>query len=201
MKAPIELQNLPMLLERYYPGAMQFPVWVERKYNGVRCVIVVDCVGRSEAYSREGRVLAAGARAATEVAERCGPGYYDGELVGPSFRATLSAVKRKDPATLRYKCWERIHEYLPGSIANAAPLIRRKVGLVGLMRAPWVDASAQCVDLVPGGWAWSEEELGKMLDLAIRRGWEGLVIKDPAGWYRFGVRSKAWMKLRPKGEE
>lgn len=206
MKAPIVLPSWywPMLLERYFPGAMEFPVWVERKYNGFRCVIVVpdprgnSFVSEPAAFSREGRVLEAGTRAAREIAERCGPGYYDGELVGPSFRATASAVKSKNPSSLRYKCWDRLI-VLPMEGRMEVALTERKSWLAPLMAPPWADTVNRCVDLVPGGWVWSEEELERALDLAIRRGWEGLVIKNGRSGYRCGVRSRNWMKLKPQG--
>lgn len=204
MKAPILLEHTPMLMEKYYPGAMQFPVWVERKYNGVRCVVVVGnpMHGQSRdpiAYSREGRVLEAGLEAARDMARLVGSGYFDGELVGASFRATLAAVKRKDPSTLRFKVWDMLY---PGeamvSGRTSRQLHARRLGLLPLMPAPWVDSWRRCVDLVPGGFANSEEQLQEMYKLAMKRGWEGLVIKDPRAGYRCGERTRLWMKMKPK---
>lgn len=205
MKAKIELQNLPMLLERYYSGAMEWPVWVERKHNGVRCVIVVPPSGLdnggARAYSREGRVLEAGIEAARDMDRYCGPGVYDGELCGPSFRETLSQVKRKDPAYLRYKVWDRLsfNEWLSGRSFQSIP--QRRMGLVGLMVPPWHDAMRRCVDLVPGGYVHTEAELQAAFDLAIRRGWEGLVVKDPRSGYHCNERRRDWMKMKPAGVE
>jgi hypothetical protein len=44
---------IPMLLQKWYPGALAFPFWAERKINGVRCCVVVTAT-EARAMSREG---------------------------------------------------------------------------------------------------------------------------------------------------
>ncbi len=48
------------------------------------------------------------------------------------------------------------------------------------------------------GWLqeWTTEELEKRLELAVERGTEGLMIKDPASRYQAGVRGWSWVKYK-----
>lgn len=48
------------------------------------------------------------------------------------------------------------------------------------------------------GWLqeWTAEELEKRLELAVERGTEGLMIKDPASRYQAGVRGWSWVKYK-----
>lgn len=48
------------------------------------------------------------------------------------------------------------------------------------------------------GWLqeWTAEELEKRLELAVERGTEGLMIKDPSSRYQAGVRGWSWVKYK-----
>lgn len=184
----------PMLLQKFHAGCHSWPYWVERKYNGVRCVIVNDgrCVGT---YSRSGNGLAAGRLAAHEIWQRARPGVYDGELVGASLPVTLSAVKRGDPRRLRFKVFDylTLGEWAAGR--SDRPLMERRRALVDLIQRPGLGLDS-VVDVVRGQLIHDPGALAFEAARALDRGWEGLVAKDPAAPYVCGERSRGWLKIK-----
>lgn len=187
----------PMLLTDYAgPASMQWPAWVERKYDGVRCVIVVDDDG-ARAISREGLPLAAGQAAADWIAARGVRGLIDGELVGATFRRTLSAIKRNDPEYLRLKVWDYLTLEEVAAGRSDRQLAARRAGLVALMPEPSADAIQGPVDLVSGCYVADDEALERVYRDAMRRRWEGLVAKDPCAPYVCGTRSRGWRRCKP----
>ena len=183
----------PQLLTCYGDHVITYPLWAERKYDGVRCVIIVQR-GAGDAYSREGNRLPAGQAAADEVARLAGDGVYDGELVGASLPVTLSAVKRGDGSGLRYKAFDHLtlDEWSAGGSGRS--LAARKAALAALMPRP--SDRDRVVDVVPGKWCRDEDELTRVFDHAVSLQWEGVVAKMDAP-YQCGKRAKSWMKLKP----
>lgn len=184
---------MTMLLRNFEDSPVAYPTWVERKINGIRCIIVVrDGVGVG--MSREGHVIAAADGMAQIMAAACGDGVYDGELDGGTWGATQSAVKRGDGRNLCYRAWDALtlDEWALG--ISRCSLSQRKAGLVGLLRPEY--RGGRC-GIVKGQWAANEDELGGMFMDAVSRGWEGVVIKDPSAPYLVGQRSGAWQKLKP----
>jgi ATP-dependent DNA ligase len=186
--------NTPMLLQKFHPGCRAWPYWVERKYDGVRCFIVVD--GSSVwACARSGNRLWAGERAAREIWERARPGVYDGELVGASLPVTLSAVKRGDTRRLRFKVFDylTIDEWATGR--SDRPLMERRRALVDLIQRPGLGLDS-VVDVVRGQLIRDAGALAFEAARALDRGWEGLVAKDPNAPYLCGGRSRGWLKIK-----
>lgn len=180
----------PQLLSKWYPGALAFPLHCERKVNGFRCMIHVSADGRGRAYSREGNVLVAGQLVADAVARAAGPGVWDGELAGDTFRETVSAVKRRSPAGLRFHAWDVLS--LPQWAAGGTddPLELRRGCLQALRGVPAVEVVASVL-------VHDEGELDARFRVAICEGWEGLVLKRPGSPYRCGLRSADWCKMKP----
>lgn len=188
--------NTPMLLQKFHAGCRAWPYWVERKYNGVRCTIVNDGCNLHMAYSREGKVMAAGVAAVIEIAERAlNPGVYDGELVGASLRVTLSAVKRGDPRGLRFKVFDHLTLDEWASGRSDRPLKERRRALVDLIQRPGLGLDS-VVDVVRGQVIRDAGALAFETARALDRGWEGLVAKDPAAPYVCGERSWGWLKIK-----
>jgi ATP-dependent DNA ligase len=186
--------NTPMLLQKFHPGCRAWPYWVERKYDGVRCFVVVD--GSSVwACARSGNRLWAGERAAHEIWERARPGVYDGELVGASLPVTLSAVKRGDTRRLRFKVFDylTIDEWATGR--SDRPLMERRRALVDLIQRPGLGLDS-VVDVVQGQLIRDAGALAFEAARALDRGWEGLVAKDPNAPYLCGERSGGWLKIK-----
>lgn len=186
--------NTPMLLQKFHTGCRAWPYWVERKYDGVRCVIVNDgrCVGT---YSRSGNGLASGRLAAHEIWQRARPGVYDGELVGASLPITLSAIKRGDPWRLRFKVFDylTLDEWATGR--SDRPLMERRVALTDLIPRPGLGLDS-VVDVVQGQMIHAADDLAFETARALDRGWEGLVAKDPKAPYLCGERSWGWLKIK-----
>lgn len=183
-----------MLLQRYHAGCKAWPYWAEQKHNGVRCLIIND--GKTAVpYSREGRLLPSGYVAAGHIMATCAPGVYDGELVAGTFNETLSAIKRKTTAGVRFKVWDclTLEEWERG--ACHLPLPERRARLVGLLAKPSDPAWFVC-DIVPGHDVLNREELHQDMRCALRFNWEGLVLKDPAAPYLCGERSWGWLKCK-----
>jgi ATP-dependent DNA ligase len=187
----------PMLLTDYCgPDCMTWPAWVERKYDGVRCVIVLTEDGAT-AYSREGHVLAAG-QAAADWCHACGlRGLVDGELVGASLSVTIGAVKRGDPSRLRFKAWDYLTPAETTEGRSDRPLMDRRSGLVRLLPSPAADASSGPVDLVPGQYVDDDAALEQVYRESQLRQWEGVVVKDVRNPYVCGTRSRGWRRCKP----
>ena len=187
--------NTPMLLQKFHAGCHAWPYWVERKYDGVRCVIVNEGDGRPCAFSREGRPLDAGKIAAMEIFMHARPGVYDGELVGASLRATLSAIKRGNPYRLRFKVFDylTLEEWDLGFSFRA--LMERRVPLADLIPRPCAGL-ASVVDVVQGGLVRNADDLAFYAARVLDHGWEGLVAKDPHAPYLCGERSSGWLKIK-----
>jgi DNA ligase-1 len=184
----------PMLLDRWFPGALAFPFWAERKVNGVRCLIHVAPDGSARAWSREGRPLRAAQPLADRIAKAAGPGVYDCELAGETFRRTLSAVKRGSPAGLALWAFDclTVEEWRAGR--SGVPLEARQGRLEALRGVPGVE-------LVQAALIRDAGELDAHFLAALAAGWEGLALKAPGSGYTCGERGRSWCKMKPgKGE-
>ena len=183
-----------MPLQKLHTGCRAWPYWVERKFNGVRCFIVVDGPS-NRAFARSGNRLWAGERAANEIWQRARPGVYDGELVGASLPVTLSAVKRADPRGLRFKVFDHLTlgEWAAGF--SCRPLMERRRALADLIQRPGLGLDS-VVDVVRGQLIRDAGALAFEAARALDRGWEGLVAKDPAAPYICGDRSWSWLKIK-----
>ncbi|MDQ4119422.1 MAG: ATP-dependent DNA ligase [Actinomycetota bacterium] len=82
--------------------------------------------------------------------------------------------------------------HLDGEDMVDAPLERRLDALAGLLAA-----DEQAPLRMPGTRRPSAEEAAAVLDEALTRGHEGVVVKDLAAPYAAGRRGKAWQKVKP----
>ncbi len=181
----------PMLLSKWYPGALRFPFWAEQKVNGVRCCVVVSET-EARALSREGNALRAGQALADLIAKAAGPGIYDGELDAGTFRRTLSAVKRGAGLGLVFRAWDclSVDEWRAGR--SCVALEARRGRLEALRDVPGVE-------LVRAVLVRDAGELGELQAAAVRLGWEGLALKAPGSGYTCGERGRGWWKWKPEG--
>jgi ATP-dependent DNA ligase len=179
----------PMLLQKWYPGALRFPIWAEQKVNGVRCCVVVSET-EARALSREGNALRAGQYLADQIAGAAGPGVYDGELDAGTFRRTLSAVKRGAGLNLAFRAWDclTLDEWRAGR--SCVALEARRARLEALRDVPGVE-------LVRAVLIHDPQELDREFRAAVGRGWEGVVLKRPGSVYTCGARGPSWWKMKP----
>jgi len=184
---------------------LEAPVWLEDKYDGIRCQLHKKG-GRVELFSRDlNRItdqfpdLAAAARR-----ELGFDGILDGELLAwRDGRALPFAELQKRPhrlldggdlflgqeIPLAFSAYDLLwHE---GEPLLKSPLCVRRARLESLL-AP----NSGAFHLAPVFAANTAEEIESAFSRARKRGNEGLMAKDPASPYTPGRRGLAWLKLK-----
>jgi bifunctional non-homologous end joining protein LigD len=179
----------PMLLTDFDGLNATYPLWAERKFDGFRCIIMI---GNFEpvAYSRNGNRLPAADEIARQMDRLCPSGAYDGELAGPTWGATQSAIKRGTPAGLVFHAFDHLllcewrQGYSNRSIEDRRGVFEhvRDVPGVAVVESRLIESDA---------------EMEAAYHDAIARKWEGLVVKRPGSPYTCGVRSRDWQRLKP----
>jgi len=192
------------ILERFAP-----PVWLEEKYDGIRCQLHKQA-DRVELYSRDLKRITSQfpdlARAALDL-----PGDFiaDGELLAwregralPFAELQKRLGRKGDDFFLGSEIPVSISFYdllwRDGRPLLKAPLATRRA-LLETMLSPGVAASpppAGVFTVAPVKLARSESEIEAAFLAARQRGNEGLMAKDPLSTYTPGRRGLAWLKLK-----
>lgn len=187
------------------PGCSEQPraaaVWVEDKYDGIRCQ-VHKVGGRVAIYSRDLKEVTATFPEIVRAAGRLEADVIlDGEIVAMRgdqvlpFAELQRRLGRQEadlflgteiPVT--YVVFDLL--WLNGQSLLEAPLAQRRARLEALTPWPEVFRLAQVT------WAHSAEEIEAAFAAARQRGNEGLMIKDPQSRYTPGRRGLAWLKLK-----
>jgi ATP-dependent DNA ligase len=172
-----------MQLLELYDGHFEHPMIIERKHDGVRCVIELRDDGQHSIKTREGQDLSESARCiADELYSIVGHAIiFDGELAAPTYVETMQQLTER-PRTMRYHVFDIVE---PGT---------------QLERKRHLDT------LLPSRMRWSRRvswrivkslhTVRKAYVRAIKAGHEGLVIKEPDA-QREEWRSYAWCKIKP----
>lgn len=183
------------------------PVWIEEKYDGIRCQLHAAS-GRAELFSRDLRRITDQFPELAEAGRRLGvTAIIDGELLAwrdgraLPFTELQRRLGRKGddlflgaeiPVTL--SCYDLLH--VGGSSLLRRPLAERRVRLEALL-ADRADREFQTIlQLAPVRRVNSADEIELAFAAARRRGNEGLMAKDPASTYTPGRRGLAWLKLK-----
>jgi DNA ligase-1 len=189
------------ILERLAP-----PVWLEEKYDGIRCQLHKQGE-RVEIYSRDLKRITGQfpdlARAAQAIA---GDFIGDGELLAwkegralPFAELQKRLGRKGDDFFLGAEIPVSISFYdllwLNGRTLLKEPLNVRRNLLAGLLKQPSGNADLKFV-LAPVKTATSATEIEAAFIAARQRGNEGLIAKDPASIYTPGRRGLAWLKLK-----
>ncbi len=179
---------LPMLAQRYDRVPSPLVAYVQRKYDGNRCLVTKQ-EGEVVAYSRLGKPIKSiphileAARAIPEGT------VLDGELYlhGTSLQTIRSWISRKqdDSLKLEFICYDQVstvsyHERLQGL---------ESFGLDHPIRL----AESE---LLSGAEA-SPVGLSDRMRRTLADGYEGLILRHPDGKYETGKRSKHLIKLKP----
>jgi DNA ligase 1 len=201
----------PMLAGPEVPKDLTFPVFFEKKYDGVRLMI-------HKAQSDGGRVrIAAFTRRRLEWTEQlpgltplgwalpCKEAIIDGELHGSHFTAmgprpasvydVLKAVRGDQPLRLRFTAFDLI--YLDGKDLTPAPLSERRAALERLIRPATLMPLPLPIDLSDGELVNDRKRMLRLYTLFRAQGYEGGIAKHLEGPYELGRRSDAWTKLKP----
>ncbi len=182
------------------------PVWLEEKYDGIRCQLHKRG-DRVELFSRDlKRITAQFPDLARAAAALPGDAIIDGELLAwregraLPFAELQKRLGRKGddfflgaeiPVSL--SCYDLL--WRDGHPLLKAPLAERRRQLAALLAAPAL-AALPAFSLAPIQHASSAAEIEAAFLAARQRGNEGLMAKDPASIYTPGRRGLAWLKLK-----
>jgi DNA ligase-1 len=182
------------------------PVWLEEKYDGIRCQLHKQG-DRVELFSRDlKRITAQFPDLARAAAALPGDAIVDGELLAwrdgraLPFAELQKRLGRKGddfflgteiPVSL--SCYDLL--WRDGRPLLQAPLAERRRQLAELLATPVV-AAPSAFTLAPIRHAASVAEIEAAFLAARQRGNEGLMAKDPASGYSPGRRGLAWLKLK-----
>jgi DNA ligase-1 len=192
----------------------RFPVWVERKYDGIRLMLhkSTDAQGAvlTAAYTRarhdwielvRGLDLTIRALPVRSV-------IVDGELHGTVVDlegvrpATVYEVyahlqgERSLPVNLKFAAFDII--YMNGYDLTGRPLDERRKRL-GSLLAPLVSAPLPVpLSMSEGQLAESREDVNRLFYHFRAQGYEGVITKDLGGLYRLAERDPTWLKKKPE---
>jgi DNA ligase-1 len=175
---------------------------IEVKLDGVRVITVVYPDGRVDQFSRNGRELANFSHIREQMAtlsQRLDePFVFDGEVMSSSFQDLMRQVHRKtdvqsQDAVLYLFDWLSLAEFQAGRAetdqSTRSGSLRVAVGELDSVKV----LGQELVDLDTEAGAARFREINAD---AIRNGYEGIMIKDPAAAYEC-KRSTAWLKQKP----
>lgn len=192
----------------------RYPVWVERKYDGIRLLLhrATDAAGTvlSAAYTRARHDWIELVRG-LDVVIRTLPArsaIIDGELHGtvvdlegvrPASVYEVYAYLQGDrtiPVTLRFAAFDLI--YLNGHDLTGLPLHERRQRL-GLLLAPIAGYPLPVpLTMSEGQLAENREDVNRLFYHFRAQGYEGVIAKDLSGPYRLAERDPSWLKKKPE---
>lgn len=173
---------LPMLASKFDPKKVDYPVYVQPKFDGVRCLAYVED-GSVVLHSRNGETYdVEHIRGELDLPDGL---VLDGELYchGMSLQQIVSLVKRPQPDSVLL----RYHVY---DIGNTKADQAERLVILEHLPLP-----LDC-DQVPTAVALDATEVQYLHDRYVRDGYEGAIIRRMGGMYRFGYRSPDLMKLK-----
>jgi DNA ligase-1 len=211
----------PALANGTIDEVKQFPVWVERKYDGIRLTLhkATDSSGAvlCGAYTRnrlDWLEMIPGLDRTIKMIPAANA-IVDGELYGTVF--DLDGVRPANvyevyaalhgqptvPVTMRFAGFDLL--YIEGRDITGLPLHQRRSMLQSVLSplsqtsSPWgVGGPPIAVTVAEGQLANNKEELSRLFHHFRAQGYEGIVSKDPNGPYRLGQRDPSWLKRKPE---
>lgn len=182
--------RLPMLANKYVQGRVDFPAWVQPKFNGVRCVarLLGD---RVELISRAGKPYkVAHIEDALAQIDRPSGTVLDGEIYlhGAPLQEITSLVKRTQEGSVKltYNVYD-----MP---SVEAPWVERRIALDELA----YDLT-ECTDVIKitnSKLARTHDDLVSLHNKYVKQGYEGAMVRLSKGMYEWGYRSSALLKFK-----
>lgn len=191
-----------------------FPVWVERKYDGIRLLLHKSSDARGSvlcgAYTRNRNdwLEMIPGMAATIRMLPSPTAIVDGELYGmvmdldgprpASVYEVYSFLQGEGdrPVQLRYAAFDLL--YLQGRDLTSLPLSQRRQSLTALLAPIATWPTPIPIQLAEGQLAASKEELNRLFHHFRAQGYEGIIAKDLNGPYYLATRDPAWAKRKPE---
>ena len=191
-----------------------YPVWVERKYDGIRLMLhkSTDARGASlcGAYTRNRgdwieQIPGLDATIRMIPAQNV---ILDGELFGtvldldgirPASVYEVYAALQGEPAApvnLKYAAFDLI--YLNGQDLTQTPLSGRRQFLSALLAPLDAQATPIPVSLAEGQLAGGKGDLNRLFQHFRNQGYEGIITKDLSGVYTLNSRDPNWRKRKPE---
>jgi len=212
----IQLQPLvpvrPALATGSSDDLQQFPVWVERKYDGIRFMLhkSTDRQGAvlCGAYTRTRRdwlELVPGL-AASIRALPARTAIVDGELYGvvagthgarPATVYELYSVLQGEgrPLQIKFAAFDLV--YVEGQDLTGLPWTQRRQWLQSLVAPMQHYPLLVPLQLAEGQYAQGKDDVSRLYGHFRSQGYEGVITKDPQGPYRLAQRDPTWLKRKP----
>lgn len=214
----IQLQPLvpvrPTLAGGVTDDVEQFPVWVERKYDGIRLMLhkSTDANGSvlCGAYTRNRgdwleQIAGLDVSIKTIPAANC---IVDGELFGtvldldgvrPASVYEVYAMLQGEPTTpvnLKFAAFDVV--YLNGRDLTGSPLSERRQTL-SMLLGPLAGMQLPVpISVSEGQTAAGKDDLNRLFHHFRAQGYEGIITKDLNAPYLLGVRDPNWRKRKPQ---
>lgn len=165
---------------------------IEPKYDGLRAIAVIK--GQSVTLLSRNGLEFTSVDHLKEPLLRMARGqdlFFDGELVNGNFNNSSSAVRRKNQTNTEttYHIFDRLEAHEWG--ADTREHAHRRT----LLGRDFESNRDEGLQLVPSYRA-TPEEFMRYYDHFLDRGYEGAMVKDPMGLYRFR-KHKDWIKIKP----
>ncbi len=195
----------------------KFPVWVERKYDGVRLMLhkSTDALRNvlAGAYTRTRSDWLQDVRAleSTIRALPCRECIVDGELHGAVSDFDTDGGRRpatvydilqlvggapEKPIRLQFAAFDLL--YVDGQDLTHRPLRERRAMLQALVGGLAGAPLAVPIDLADGQLADTQEDVNRRFHHFRNQGYEGIICKDLDGPYRIAMRDPSWVKRKPE---
>lgn len=215
--AAIQLQPLvavrPALASGSADEVKKFPVWVERKYDGIRFMLHKSTDDRGSmlcgAYTRTRRdwlELVPGLDASIRAIPAKNA-IVDGELYG-----TVLAGEGARPASvyelygvlqgerramnIRFAAFDLV--YLNGRDLTSLPLSERRRWLQAMIDPLSALPLPVPLTVADGQLASTKDDVSRLYGHFRSQGYEGLITKDPDGPYLLAQRDASWLKRKPE---
>lgn len=173
---------------------------IEPKYDGLRCIAIVEG-GAVTLLSRNGKEFTSSDHLKPqllELAKPLGDCVFDGELTAGNFNESVSAVKKKGEQNTNavFNVFDVMD--MTEWVDPITPYYQRRNYLTNAFAKVSASTLSHLL-LVPSHRIESEEEAYRMYNHFLAQGYEGGIVKNTKGLYRF-KRHKDWLKLKEVNE-
>lgn len=185
----------PMLAKNFKEMKdIDYPVYVQPKFDGLRCIATMDAHGDVILQSREGNKFTVPHIEETlaDLFNKHRETILDGELYvhGGQFNQTVSLVKkpREESKVVEYHVYD-VPRIWGGALDSRWQERRDRMGVLSKGKHPGLFFH-------PGVIARDDAELMEEHEKNVGDGYEGTIIRTLDGLYEVGKRSKALLKLK-----
>ena len=185
-----------MLADKWDEKRVTFPVSVETKLDGIRCLAFVGD-NSVEFYSRGGKPFNTLASLEEDILKsgKFAGFVLDGELVSGNFNNTVSEIKRKegDAQEVQFVVFDIMAKYEFDQQNVVADYELRRAKAWNLIQG----CGCSMVTLSKSSVCWNVQQIHETYSKYIESGYEGAIVKPHSGKYEF-KRSKNWLKIKPE---